>query len=162
MRAALRNVARVVAKVQQRIERTVSYEINVPAASTVSSGWTTARNKLLTSKSGDTVTTVAPLNVNLRAVDKHLKLKTTPGAQSHSGSGVVKTGRSLLSSSLLQWIDAHELPSAPLIFKLHNAIDQSEQRIVFTTSNIVAGLPFSSALTRNDVAAQHLFAAELL
>jgi len=72
MGAALRNVARVIAKVQQRIERTVSYQINVAAAATVSSGWTTTRHKLLASKSGDTVTTIAPLNVNLRAVDKHL------------------------------------------------------------------------------------------
>jgi hypothetical protein len=64
--------------VEQRIERTVRYQINVAAAATVSARWTTARHKLLAPESRNAVTSVTPLHVNLGAINKHRKLKTTP------------------------------------------------------------------------------------
>src|SRR5688500_19358670 len=67
-----------------------------------------------------------------------------------------------LSSSLLQWINADELTGTAFVFKLHNAINQSEKRVVFTAADVVAGFPLRTALAGNDVSAQHSFAAKFL
>src|SRR5262249_958950 len=67
-----------------------------------------------------------------------------------------------LSSSLLRWINTDELAGPPLVFKLHDAVDQGEQRVVFTAADIVAGFPTCATLARNDVAAEHSLAAEFL
>jgi len=69
---------------------------------------------------------------------------------------------SLLSSSLLQWINADELAGAPLVFKLYDSIDQCEQRIILAAADIVAGFPLSATLARDDVAAENSLTAKLL
>src|ERR1051325_7564397 len=82
MRAALGSVPWVVTQMQQRIERRVCQQDYVATASTIAAGWTTTRHKLLTPESRYAVTSVTPLHVNLGAINKHPKLKATPGAQS--------------------------------------------------------------------------------
>src|SRR5262249_2741431 len=44
--------------------------------------------------------------------------------------------------------------------KLDFAVGQGKERVIFANPNIAAGVPFGAALTRYDVAGQHLFAAE--
>src|SRR5262249_52049972 len=44
--------------------------------------------------------------------------------------------------------------------KLDFAVGQGKERVIFANPNIAAGVPFGAALTRDDVAGQHLFAAE--
>ena len=72
MRTALGNVLRVIAQVQQRVQRAISYKDNIAAATAIASRWTTTRHKLLAPESRNTVTSVTPLHVNLGAINKHL------------------------------------------------------------------------------------------
>ena len=55
-----------------------------------------------------------------------------------------------LGSSLLHWIDANEFARSTFVLKLHDAVDQSEERIVFPTADVVAGFPTSTALTGDE------------
>src|SRR5215211_3442750 len=91
------------------------------------------------------------------------KSKATPGAH-RCAAQASRTSKVtfLSSSSLLQWIDADKLTGATFVFKLHHAVDQSKQRIVFAAAHVVAGLPLRAALAGDDVAAEHAFAAKLL
>ena len=79
MQTALADVARVITKVQQRVQRSISLQEHITTATTISARWTTAGHKLLAPESRNTVTAVTPLHVNLDAINKHPKLKTTPG-----------------------------------------------------------------------------------
>ena len=63
---------------------------------------------------------------------------------------------------MLRWINADELAGSALVLKLHDAVDQREQRVVFATADVVAGFPTRATLPRDDVAAEHLLAAEFL
>src|SRR5690349_15282596 len=79
------NVTRVIAQVQQRVQRTVRDDKNVADATAVAARWTTARHKLLTPESSNPVTSVTTLDVNLGPINEHLiqattKSKATPGA----------------------------------------------------------------------------------
>jgi hypothetical protein len=58
--------------VQQRVQRSVSNENDVAAATTIAARWTTTRHKLLAPESRNTVTSVTPMHVNLGAINKHL------------------------------------------------------------------------------------------
>ena len=84
MPAALGDVFRVIAQVQQRVERSIRDHPNIAAASAIAAGRTTARHKLLPTKSRYAVSAVAALNTNLCAINKHLRKqsKATPGAKS--------------------------------------------------------------------------------
>ena len=62
---------------------------------------------------------------------------------------------------LLQRVNADEFPRAALVFKLHYAVQQREERIVLTSADVLPGLPFGSALPRNDIAAPHVLTAKL-
>src|SRR6185369_8080696 len=88
VRTALGFVRRVVTKVQQRVQRRIRNHDHVATASAVASRWTTTRHKLFAPESRNAVTSVTPLNVYLGAINKHPKLKATPGARSICGSGV--------------------------------------------------------------------------
>jgi hypothetical protein len=80
MQTTRRNVTRVITKMQQRVQRRIGNENYIAATTTIATGWTTTRDKLLTPESRNTVTSVTPLNVNLGAIYKHLttkKLKAT-------------------------------------------------------------------------------------
>src|SRR5438132_6340715 len=59
-------------------------------------------------------------------------------------------------------IHAYEFPRATFVFEFHEAVDQREQRIVLTATDVLAGLPFRAALPRENVPAQHALAAKLL
>ncbi len=59
-------------------------------------------------------------------------------------------------------VDADELSSPALVFEFHKAFDQGEERIVLASANIIARLPFCTTLSRQNIAAKHMFAAELL
>ena len=59
-------------------------------------------------------------------------------------------------------VDADELAFAAFVFELDKALDQREQCVVFTTADIVAGLPFGAALACDNVAAENVLAAEFL
>jgi hypothetical protein len=79
VRAAIGHVLRVVTQVQQRVQRTVGDERHIAAATTISARWTTTGHKLLTPESSNSVTSVTPPHVNLGPINKHPKLKATPG-----------------------------------------------------------------------------------
>jgi hypothetical protein len=82
MQTALRRVVRVVTKVQQRVERSIGQDDYIAAAPAITAGWTTARDKLFTPESCNTVTSVPPLYVNLGAINEHPKnRKRRLGAQ---------------------------------------------------------------------------------
>ncbi len=53
-------------------------------------------------------------------------------------------------------IHANKFPRSSLVFKLHDAVNQSEQCIVFAATNIGTRFPFGPALTRENVAAEDL------
>src|SRR5690349_7048242 len=78
METALRDVARVVTQMQQRVQRSIGDEDHVATATTISARRTTAGHKLLAPESCNAVTSVTPLHMNLGAINKHPKLKTTP------------------------------------------------------------------------------------
>jgi hypothetical protein len=69
---SLRNVFRVVTEVQQSIERLVGYKPNIATSSAVSTGWTTTRHKLLSTKSCNSITAMATFDTNFCAINKHL------------------------------------------------------------------------------------------
>jgi hypothetical protein len=79
MQTTLRYVAWVVTQMQQRIQRSIRHEDHVATPTTIAARWTTAGHKLLAPESCNAVTSVSPLHVNLGAINKHRKLKTTPG-----------------------------------------------------------------------------------
>src|ERR1041384_1169904 len=88
MQTALRNVLRVITKMQQRVERRIRQNNHIAAASTIAARRTTARDKLFAPESCNTVTSVSPLYVNLGAINEHPKnRKRRPGAQ-YGCSGV--------------------------------------------------------------------------
>ncbi len=63
---------------------------------------------------------------------------------------------------MLKWIDADELSGATFVFKFNDAFNQGKKRIVFAATNVLSGLPFGTALAREYVAANNVFAAKLL
>ena len=78
MQPARRDVARVVTQVQQRVQRSIGDQNYVAATAAIAARWTTAGHKLLAPESCNAVTSVTPLHMNLGAINKHPKLKTTP------------------------------------------------------------------------------------
>ena len=48
----------------------------------------------------------------------------------------------------LSGVHANKFALSSLVFKLHDAIDHSEQGIVFAAADVAAGLPFRAALSR--------------
>jgi len=68
----------------------------------------------------------------------------------------------LLSSSLLQWINADELSGPALVLKLHDTINKRKQGIVLAAADVVARFPPGATLASDDVAAENFLAAELL
>jgi hypothetical protein len=59
-------------------------------------------------------------------------------------------------------IDADEFSAAALVFKLNEALDQSEQGIILAAADIITGLPLCAALTCQDIAAQNALTTEFL
>src|SRR6476660_4224778 len=91
MQTALRDVLRVVTKVQQGVERRIRQHDHIATASTIATRWTTTRDKLFAPESCNTVTSVSPLHMNLGAINKHPKnRKRRPGAQ-YCCSGVANS-----------------------------------------------------------------------
>src|SRR6185437_2099199 len=78
VQTTLGDVAGVVTQMQQCVQRSIRDEDLIAATAAVSARWTTAGHKLLAPESRNTVTSVSPLHMNLGAINKHLKLKTTP------------------------------------------------------------------------------------
>ena len=82
-----------------------------------------------------------------------LKIENDARARSIAAQASQTFTETFLSSSLLQWINADELAGAALVFKLDDAIDQCEQRIILAAAHIVPGFPLCTTLTSDDVAA---------
>lgn len=59
-------------------------------------------------------------------------------------------------------IYADELALAALVFKFYKTFDQSKERIVLAAAYVLAGLPFCTALTSQNVAAEDMLAAKFL
>ena len=59
-------------------------------------------------------------------------------------------------------IDADELSSLTFVLKLHESLDQCEQSIVLTATDVVAGFPFRSTLAGENVTAEHMLTTKLL
>jgi hypothetical protein len=49
---------------------------------------------------------------------------------------------------LLQRINADDLAAATLVFEFDNTFDECKERVVFSASDILAGLPLGATLTR--------------
>jgi hypothetical protein len=71
MPSALGNVFRVITKMQERVERRIRHYPNVAAAAAFTAGWTAAGDKLLPSKRGDAISSMATLNPNFCAINEH-------------------------------------------------------------------------------------------
>jgi hypothetical protein len=72
MQSTIGDVARVIAEMQQGIERRIRDYKYISTAAPITSRRTTTRHKLLPPESSNSVTTITPLNVNLNAINKHL------------------------------------------------------------------------------------------
>jgi len=59
------------------------------------------------------------------------------------------------------WIHANKFSRSSLVFKLHDAVNQSKQCIVLAATNVGTWFPFGSALTRENVAAENTLTAKL-
>src|SRR5258706_1756378 len=59
-------------------------------------------------------------------------------------------------------VDAHKFSWPALLFKLHEPFYQSNQGVILTPTDILAGFPTSTALTGQDVAAEHMLATKFL
>ena len=59
-------------------------------------------------------------------------------------------------------IDTDELALLAFVFELNEALDQREQRVVLSATDILAGLPFGATLTSKYVAAEHVLSAKFL
>ena len=59
-------------------------------------------------------------------------------------------------------INADEFAFLALVLEFNKAFDQRKKRVVFAATNIFAGLPLCSALTRQNIAAEYMLAAEFL
>jgi hypothetical protein len=163
VQTAISNMSRVIPKVQQRIQRGFSHDEYVAAPATIATRGAALRHKLFTSEGSYPVTSIAPFNMNLCPINKHQKSKTTPRrARLCAGSGVVHFPSEFLGSRLLRWIDANKFSASAFVLKLHDAIDEREQRIVLTSADVVTWFPPSPTLARNDVATQDAFASKLL
>jgi hypothetical protein len=71
MQAARGNVQGVVTQVQERVQRLVGDQPNVPTAASVTTGWAAAGNELLSPKGGHSIAAVATLNPDFYAIDEH-------------------------------------------------------------------------------------------
>jgi hypothetical protein len=59
-------------------------------------------------------------------------------------------------------INAYTSSAACNVFKLYFTVDESEQGIIGTAANIVAGMDVSASLTKNDVASDNVGTVSLL
>ena len=59
-------------------------------------------------------------------------------------------------------VHADEFALASLVLELHEAFDEREERVVFSTTDVLSGLPLGSALTRDDVSTDDVLTTELL
>ena len=59
-------------------------------------------------------------------------------------------------------VDADELAFHAFVFKFDDSVDQRKQSIVFAAPDVFARFPLRAALTRQDIAAENLLAAEFL
>ena len=58
-------------------------------------------------------------------------------------------------------VHADKFPRSSLVFKLHDAVNQSEQRIVLAATDVGTRFPFGPSLTRENVAAEDTLTAKL-
>jgi len=72
MQTTVGNVTRVVAEVQQRVQRRIGNDVDIAATTAIATRWTTTGHKLLAPESSNAVTSVTPLHVNLGPVNEHL------------------------------------------------------------------------------------------
>lgn len=78
---------------------------------------------------------------------------------------LIKSGEYLLSGGLsrrLLGVNADKLSFPAFVFELNKSFDQRKQRVVLAAADVFAGLPFRTALTRENVAAENMLAAEFL
>ena len=59
-------------------------------------------------------------------------------------------------------IDANKLSRTALVFKLNDAFDQRKQGVILAPTDVAAGLPFGTPLTRQNITAEHSLAPKLL
>src|ERR1041384_4827830 len=102
---------------QQRVEGSVRDKNYLATPAAVAAGWTTTRHKLLAPEGSNAVASVTSLHVNLGAINKHPKLKATPGRALAAAQASRTCRVSCLSSSLLGRINADELAASTFVFK---------------------------------------------
>ena len=61
---------------------------------------------------------------------------------------------------ILYSVNANLFSVSSVGFELNFTIDESKQCVIFTDTNIVAGVEFSASLTNNNIAGKNLFTAE--
>jgi hypothetical protein len=59
-------------------------------------------------------------------------------------------------------VDTDELAFLAFILKSDEALDKREQSVVFTAPDVVARLPLGATLTRQNITAEYVLAAEFL
>src|SRR5436190_1601320 len=59
-------------------------------------------------------------------------------------------------------VNADEFTSSTLVLEFNKALDHRKQRVVLAAADVVAGLPLCAALAGEDIAAEHVLAAEFL
>src|SRR4030095_1723024 len=139
-------VLRVIAQMQQRIDRFVRDQPNISAATAIAARWTTTRHELLSPKGRYAVATIPTLDSNLGAINKHLKRKRRLLLVSRRRIGTVSKVTAL--SGDRRWlgsqrrIDADVLSGPALVLEFHNAVNERKQGIVLAAADVLAWFPF--------------------
>jgi hypothetical protein len=88
MHAAAGNMQRVIAQVQERVQRAIGDHQDVPAATAVTTRRSTPGNEFLAPKGSNAVPAVPALKANFYSINEHLKNKNARPAELTFGAGV--------------------------------------------------------------------------
>ncbi len=149
----------VITEVRERIDAFGADQVDVRALAAVAAVRPAERHELLATKAHRAAPAVAGLNLNSCFVDEShdwaSSIKKAP-----DGPGLFMPWR---------WLEPYSVTtltnvccSTPFLPILHTARGLRKQRVVRAGADVVAGAIDRAALTHEDVAGQHLLAAELL
>src|SRR6185503_10721940 len=149
----------VITEVRQRVDTRRADEIDIRALAAVPAVRSAEGHELLAAKAHGAATPVAGLNCYGCFVDEShtygSRIKKAP-----DGPGLFMPWR--WPEPLLGFDADERVLRDALLPILHTARDLGKQRVVRARANVVAGPINGAALTHEDVAGQHLLAAELL
>src|SRR5687768_680936 len=159
MAAAVGRVERLEAQMVERVLAGLAEQVDRSAVAAVAAGRTAPRHELLAAEGHAPVPSTPPADVDDGFVDEDhgiLRVREEPGVP---GSNLL---RKLRRGGLfgLSWQDVHELPAAPPVLELHDAVHLGEEGVILAAADVLAGEEDGTALAHDDRAARDALAAE--